>query len=183
MTAQITDLVRYTELDWSLAGVNGEGLFDPAAHGLKVRAASTACYRGFACAYALREGALFLDDLHVATEGEAPRLLGCAPEQAGDLGFTARYRKMGHFVPFTGGLLLGDGFVRELYVHMGFHPAWKYRRVLEVELDEGHVTKLSDCSAAMAEIRTKLGGRDVPARGAPSAEVRAWIDRAFSRSY
>lgn len=79
MTAQISDLVGYAGADWSLAGVNGGDLFDPASYGLRVRIASTACWHGFVCRYALRDNALYLDDLDIALEGEAPPLLGKVP--------------------------------------------------------------------------------------------------------
>ena len=42
-------------------------------------------------------------------------------------------------VPFSGGLLLGAGFVRETYAH-GLHPAWKYERVFELLLENGVVS-------------------------------------------
>ncbi len=32
----------------------------------------------------------------------------------------------GCLVPFTGALLLGERFITSTYVHMGFHPAWKF---------------------------------------------------------
>ena len=31
-------------------------------------------------------------------------------------------------------MLIGDGFTRELYVHMGFCTAWTYRGVLRLGL-------------------------------------------------
>jgi hypothetical protein len=31
------------------------------------------------------------------------------------------YRDLRQLIEFTGGLLLADDFIRELYVHMGFH--------------------------------------------------------------
>ena len=61
MTAQIGDEVAYAGADWTLAGVNGGELFDPASYGLRVRPASTACWRGFVCRYELRDSALYLD--------------------------------------------------------------------------------------------------------------------------
>lgn len=44
-------------------------------------------------------------------------------------------------VPLSGGLLLGEGFIQELYVHMGFHPAWKYLHVIELIFEGGQLHK------------------------------------------
>ena len=47
VTAQIPDKLRHLEEDWVLAGVRGEGLFDPLRHGLSPRPLGTGCWRGF----------------------------------------------------------------------------------------------------------------------------------------
>lgn len=184
MTAQINDLVTHAGADWSLAGENGGDLFDPSIHGLRVRMASTACWRGFVCRYELRDGALYLDRLSVALEGDAPALLGKAPQKPRiPFGFTATYEDIGRRVPFTGGLLLARDLLRELYVHMGFHPAWKYAHVLEVELEAGSVSRVTDCSKPMADIRRRFAGTDRPGFGSSHEEIEAWVERAFSRKY
>lgn len=184
MTAQMNDLVAYAGADWSLAGVNGGELFDPASHGLDVRPASTACWRGFVCRYELRDNALYLGGLDIALQGEAPPLLDKLPHgPRRSLGFTAAYEDVGLHIPFTGGLLLARDFLRELYVHMGFHPAWKYAHVLEVELEEGRISRVTDCSKAMADIRGRIAGTDRPGLGSSNEEIQAWIERAFSRKY
>ena len=183
MTAQINDVVRHAGDDWGLAGANGKPLFEPKAFGLEVRAASSACWRGFICRYELRDDQLFLDEVAIALDGTPPVLLGREPETPRrESGFTARYRNIGAQVPFTGGLLLARGFIRQHYVHMGFHPAWKYAEVIEAELDTGHVVRFLDCSSAMAEIRQRLAGKDMPA-GAARQEVLLWIARTFARRY
>lgn len=184
MTAQISDLVLHADSEWCLAGVNGEGLFDPHPLGLRVRPASTACWRGYVCTYVIRDDALLLDALDVALEGEPPLLFGRVhPAPQDSWGFTACYKAVLEPIPFTGGLLLARGFLRELYVHMGFHPAWKYEHVLEIDFDGGQVTQVSDCSEAMAQVRARLAGTDQPTTGASKDEIADWIERAFSRKY
>jgi hypothetical protein len=185
VTAQISDAVLYAESEWTLAGVNGAPLFDPAAHGMSVGPASSACWRGFVCRYALSDQGFSLEELDVALlgGGDAPALFGYVPGPSLDFAFTATYRDLRAPIPFTGGLLLARGFISELYVHMGFHPAWKYQHVVEVELEEGRLRRAVDCGEAMAEIRRKLAGRDAPRKQATSGEVQAWLERTFSRRY
>jgi hypothetical protein len=68
-------------------------------------------------------------------------------------GQTAAYRPIRVRQPFTGGLLLGAGFIDALYVHMGHHPAWKYTTVLELTFDDGRLTVVHDRSHLMAQRR------------------------------
>jgi len=49
---------------------------------------------------------------------------------------------------FSGSLVLGHGFIKELYDHMGFHPRWKYTTVLEMEFEEGRLIAVADESEA-----------------------------------
>src|SRR4051812_48640333 len=136
MTAQINDVVKYAGEDWKLAGANGGRLFDPKAFGLQPREASSACWRGFICHYELRDDQLFLEEVQMALSSTPPPLLGREPEiSIQKIGFNAAYRDLGAHVAFSGGLLLARDFIREHYVHMGFHPAWKYATVIEAELD------------------------------------------------
>src|SRR5262249_46427671 len=101
MTAQVTDAVSYRGQDYSIAGINGKGLFDPAEHGMKPVGICTACWRGFVCAYRVEGQALILDKLSVDLAGSAPDLFGIRPNQ-----FAAgvNYEDLSHKVPYTGGL-------------------------------------------------------------------------------
>ncbi len=90
-------------------------------------------------------------------------------------------------MPFTGGLLLANDFVQDLYAHMGFHPAWKFHNVREVLFEAGRLTGDIDRAAEMAEVRTKFieqaksSGERV---GRPAdVEIEAWIEKCFSREY
>lgn len=66
---------------------------------------------------------------------------------------------------------------------MGFHPAWKYAHVLEVELEAGRISRVTDCSKPMADIRSRVAGTDKPGHGSSREEIKAWVERAFSRKY
>src|SRR5690349_1426432 len=118
MTAQVADSVVYEDVDYSLCGVNGEGLFAPASLGLKPFMSSTACWRGFVCTYAVEDGALVLDDLSINLPHDAdvtgPVIFGAHPS-AVHVGQRI-YEGMNAPIEFSGGLLIGDEFIRELYV-------------------------------------------------------------------
>ena len=87
MTVQIPDRLRYAGRNFFVIGARGDGLFNPARFGLKVRMISTACYRGFHCGYAVdAEGRLLLQEVYLGLdEGDAScsnvTLFGRAPER------------------------------------------------------------------------------------------------------
>lgn len=204
MTAQISDTFLYNGEQRVLAGINGSGLFDPADHGITVQAISTACWRGYFCTYHIEDGQLRLSSVNLGLKEEAVaaggiKLFGKAPARY-DEEYTTfingqTERKIGKSwdfridglqasVHFTGGLLLGKDFIREMYVHMGFHPAYKFREVHEVILDQGKVTAVFDRSAQMAQLREHLLVKAGPPKDSPTkAELQAWIERAFSLKY
>ncbi len=85
-------------------------------------------------------------------------------------------------VPFSGGLLLGQGFIRTTYVHMGFHPAWKFEKVAELLLEHGEVTSTLDRSAELAALRGRIGSGEEPDPDGPRGGVK-WVERTFSLDY
>lgn len=191
MTAQINDRFAFRGKPYALAGMKGTGLFDPHALGVHPRSLSTACWRGFHCLYEVTDAAIELRELAIgldagdaakAERGELPGLEGAVPEKDKWSGHV--YKGVAVRVPFTGGILLADGFVQELYVHMGFHPAWKYREVHELLFEDGRLLHAQDRSAAMAALREKLSREAKGPRGdAPREALQRWIESTFSLDY
>jgi hypothetical protein len=209
MTAQISDVVVYRGKPHTIAGVNGSGLFDPSDHSIQPIMISTACWRGYHCTYEVAEGSLLLTKLNIglgeadratAGRGEGPKLFGQVPRRYTVHGHSTNLRTgevktawessdfvcdgLRELVPFSGGLLLGDGFIRELYVHMGFHPAWKFREVHELIFEKGKVVKEADRTAEMAEFREMVAGRPLGPTDPEDREgIERWIRRCFSLQY
>ena len=198
MTAQINDTCFHRQISFVVSGISGAGLFDPEAHGIKPVALSSACWRGYVAHYSVIEGELFLTrfnlglsdaDTALALEGKGPELFGVRPRRErvrhSSCGFL--YDDFQWPIPFTGGLLLADRFIQELYVHMGFHPAWKFRQVREVIFNQGRVMEDHDRSQDMKSLRDELAAREKAAeQGAPKPsrkDMMAWIERCFSRKY
>jgi hypothetical protein len=96
-------------------------------------------------------------------------------EQSGEFIFEDLNRP----IPFTGGLLLGDGFLWDLYVHMGFHPGWKFETVVELEFAGGHLTGVTDHSEAAKEFRGKLSSEDLK----PESRGIGWVEGTFDQRY
>ncbi len=191
MTAQFSDTVTYGGEDFSLAGISGEGLFNPWQHELRPVGACSACWNGYLCFYSVDGGVLSLrklliwladaDGKMLVSVDECPSLFGVLPKKLKkEDTFDWCYEPKEALVPFSGGLLLARGFISELYVHMGFHPAWKYREVHELIFEQGRLVSAADKSEEMARIRE--GARDPLGPGRNEDPV-GWIRKCFSREY
>lgn len=164
MTAQVGEIVRVDERNYYLAGVDGAGLFNPRHEGLEPRMVSTACYRGYVCLYQVANNQLLLQELTVHLDyplmlkakykGE-PELFGKPPiyrEDEEEL----FYGDLAKHISFSGNLLLGKRFISALYVHAGFHPAYKFESVLHLNFKDGQLISAADISQEMETFRQSL---------------------------
>jgi hypothetical protein len=148
VTGQIPDFVELGVARYELAGVEGGPLFDPGAHGVEPDLISSACWRGCVCWYRIKADRMLLRKVGLGEPSAGGRELlagievrGAAPTRMGtEVGEGWGVDGLAVPIAFTGGLLLGRGFVRETYVHMGFPAAWQYERVVELLLEGGVVT-------------------------------------------
>lgn len=188
MTAQFDDLFRYQNKEFAVAGISESELFQPADFGLHPIPASTACWRGYVAVFTVFEGRLVLDTLSVnLKEGQAPTINGAMPEIPTDgfKLFNNVYRNLNYRLHYTGGLLLGHNFIRQLYVHMGFHPAWKYKTVVELFFENGRLIAEFDRSERAVEIRREAqeASKDKPDRMPTKKEISDFVERSFDRTY
>ncbi len=199
MTAQYSDCLQLAGEYYALVGITSDDcrpvLFDPRAHGMDPKSPSTACWRGYIAEYGLRDDRLVLENLeiHLARFSReyptGPELNGVAPSRlprsGGAAQFNNYYYDVGLPLLFTGGLLLARGFIEDLYEHMGFHPAWKYRTVFELAFRDGLLIAKHDRSTAMEEQRKAHiaeGGKDSNIYRSPEAMLQ-WIEKCFDRRY
>lgn len=187
MTAQISDQFFFLGQQMSLAGIRGDGLFEPADYGFEPQAISSACWRGYWCVYAVEDSQLKLKKLTIGLNKQAgvPELAGTKPSTGNkELPGRTVYEPEDFSVPFSGGLLLGSDFIQSMYVHMGFHPAYKYEMVYELIFDKGQLTETHNRSKKMAEFREMLANRELkPGLDANTDEVKDWIEKCFSLNY
>lgn len=186
MAAQVSDILIDEGKPYELCGVQGEGLFDPAIFDIELEAPDTSCFRGFMCVYEICDDHLELAQLELWSDptfwnlnrakltdlfGTSATINGEHPKvNATDLGFP---------ICFTGGLLVGDDFIHELYKPMGFRPPYAYRDVHELTFENGHLLARTDCSMAMLEVRLRQGLRssEIP------KDLLAWIDGSLRFHY
>ena len=188
MTAQIQDTVHYDGTAFALTAVDGVGLFDPTAHGLTPAVLSTACWRGFICTYRVDKGTLLLTDLEIGLREnqhpqQTPDLFGQPAVRARAKPFhegALQYRPAAPII-FTGRLLLGAKGATDIYLNMGFRPAWFYQDVRELVFADGLLLSTTNRSAAAAETRAVLGPDGAKPQNGES--ISDWVDRTFSLTF
>ena len=182
MTAQINDSVFHRKITFEIAASKGSGLFNPDDFGLKTQAVSSACWRGYVAEYEICDAVLCIRRLRIslAPAHPVPELYGKRPiRKMGEL----TYNELAQKICFNGGLLLATGFVRELYVHMGFHPAWKYEHVRELIFKDGDLVYEEDKSEEVAAIRRRRASDPLGPGSEKPADVMEWIDDCFTQHY
>jgi len=172
VTGQVADQVQWRNKSHDVTAVDGSGLFEAVG----VRALSTACYRGYIASYEIHGHRLVLVALDVDPEYEGAYLGGSWAMSEDGL---REFRGLDVSVPFSGRLLIGAGYVDIGRLHMGFRPAFGYRRVWELVFNAGRLVAAHDRSAALADVR-RAGIRPGPADGEPTGD---WIERTFSLSF
>lgn len=193
MTAQLSDTLEYRKHAFQLAGVKGTELFEPAAHGLSPRPMSTACYRGFLCAYRVADKRLLLEELRIGLEpaeeeavraGRGRLLFGKRPRYSSETHERVVYERLRGPVPFSGGLLVTRGFARGQQVHLSLHPAWNAKEVHELLFEEGRLVEAIDCSEAMDRVRERLRAKPLPTGSKTlEAEAAQWMKPCFRLDY
>ena len=166
-------------------------MFEPSAHLIKPGPFSTACWRGYICRYRTDQDSLPLQRLVIgagSTLAGKPlhpgsTLLGAALAESRTLGAATLAADMLDMATvFTGRLLLGRGFIAAGFPNMGFQPAWRFKKVLELRVDGGIVTRTRDRSAELAAIRREIDAGRIPDPDGPRGGT-GWVERTFSLDY
>lgn len=188
MTGQIANQFKYEGEIYELIGIDGESLYSAEDFGITTQTTSTACWRGYQTFYDCVDGKLILDSLHVRTEDKIT-INGVVPNENEELAeeswafFNTIYENLSLKTKFTGSILLGTDFIREMYVHMGFQSPESFKTVIEIEVNDGEITKITDMSTRMEERRKR--GLEKPSHP-PTHEdkdVGDWVKDRFSQDY
>ena len=140
------------------------------------------------------------EDRSAADRGTGPKLFGQIPRRYMEHGYsidvnTREVETSGQApdfvvdelrepIPFTGGLLLGNDLIDEMYIHRGFQPAYTYRKVYELVFDCGKLTEEHDRSTQMAEYRQMESDHSLrPDDYESPTELEAWFKHCFSLEY
>ncbi len=185
MTAQISDFIQWEQEDWSICALANEWPFDSKKEfGIEPQMLSTACWRGYHCKYELRENRLFLSELNIGIKGKIPELCGITGKKDKYRGVI--YEGLSHQIEYSGGIIVGIDFMRDFYVHMGFHRPHCYERVFELFIDKGRLQGAEDCTSKMEKIRAFITGdkgKNLDHEKPSQEEISNFVEEAFSLDY
>lgn len=186
---------------FSVAAICGGTLFDPGSIGIKPEPTNTACWRGFHCVYSVEEDRLWLSRLTIGIKQSDVKLgrveiFGKIPEPSSGLGRIRHDDAIGSHpidydvkdirepIGFSGGILAGTDFIKELYTHMGFHPAYKFNHVVELIFEDGKLLHQQDRSDKARSIRERLYEKQTENRqDDPTDKIEQFIKESFSLDY
>ncbi|MHA1218806.1 MAG: hypothetical protein ACTSO5_09005 [Candidatus Heimdallarchaeaceae archaeon] len=179
MTGQIPDSFLYEGEVYSLIGIEEEEPFSPLDYDIIPEMASTACWRGFVLYYKLDNNYLILQDMQLNTE-EAKEIHGVKPKITKDM-FKFHYQDLNLQLDYSGKLLIARDFIDEMYVHMGFQRPIAFRKVVELDLNNGELLSVNDLSDQMENRRNKAPAEGARPKTMKDKDVKNWIKDTFSR--
>lgn len=153
MTAQISDTALYCGDDYSIIGLIAPEPVTPLDFGMTPTKLSTGCYRGYYCTYVIEDSQLYLAKMTLRERNGRYLAIGGVDPIQNELRNCANYEGLRVFVSYTGALRLARGFIRSLYIHMGYQKASAFETVLDFDFKDGRVTGLRDRSAEAAQKR------------------------------
>ncbi|MBL0058551.1 MAG: hypothetical protein IPP35_05495 [Elusimicrobia bacterium] len=159
MSAQLPDRFFFEGREYDVARCTPHRPLSALGWGLEPYAPHTGCQRGTLAGYRLVGDDLQITELRYWTRQRLPPVLaGQSPIQEEDPGGRPGllYTDLNTFVPWSGELLLGRGFQWELLRPRGFQAPWKYREVMHLVFDEGHLRAFGNVSKKMAQLRTAV---------------------------
>lgn len=155
MSGQFADLYRCNGIDYELIQREPRNCIDPAKFDLKPdRDCCSACWSGYWCDFTIIDGRLLLQDLHVQTVDDYyPTIAGVAVQGPDKPWNLPVYRDLYIPIQWTGKVLVGDGFMNEYYVHLGYQRIWAYQVIKELIFTDGDLVEMNDLSELGEQLR------------------------------
>lgn len=201
MTAQIGDVYKYREKEYTIVDMTNPLNFHPKDYGLTPNNCCTACWKGFWCDYNLDGDVLTLENLYMYNDEENyPPINGVEvspPTFIEAKGYSGKSNKlqtfkmpafMGHRlypnvnleIPYTGHILVGNDFISEYYIHMGYQQGWGYRHLLEFVFEEGLLVDCIDHSHIARHMRHAMKQMGINSRFPPSSDIAKCLEPFLS---
>jgi len=167
-TGQRSDEFYFQNRSYSLIGLKGK-LITPMQFGMETVPSNTSNWRGYFSVYTIVDGQLLLSKITINAKNEKYLPInGIEPDLEATKSCFLRgneeicssdggvYIDVDFPVPLNGKIRLGSGFIRGLYVHMGFQKPSAFKEVVDLEFKSGKLIKIIDRSKDAALIRGRF---------------------------
>ena len=204
MTAQIGDIYRYNNMEYSIVAMSSPMIFDPRDYGLTPVWATTACWNGYWCEYSIEENSsLLLKNLFIHNQDDQyPPINGVSvspPEYVNRVVFSLErgwetittynydgprvYREVNLPIPYSGRILVGNDFIPDYYIHMGYQRSWAYKTLLEFVFEEGLLIERNDYSETAKKQREMIEVAERDPAHPDHGNLSEFIADSFSLDY
>lgn len=164
MTAQRGDIYKHQKREYSIVRMSPGTKFNPTKYGITPGSICTDCWDGYWCAYGLVNDKFCLKELYINSQnGHYPPIEGTLPDRRCRLLGRAYIEYDGYHryslnmeIPYTGKILVGEGFLSKYYIHMGYQRPWAWEKLTEFLFLDGRLIEVNDQSAIAAKIRGKV---------------------------
>lgn len=204
MTVQIGDIYRYQNKKFTIVAMSSLNIFNPRSFGLEPHTGATVCWRGYWCEYDIVDDELRLKDLYLFNaDGNYPPINGTEVSNQefeeyesyrgnkkkcekvkipANFGHRV-YRDINMLIPYSGRILLGNEFMDEYYIHMGFQRGWAYRKLIELVFEEGILMECNDISYIAEEKREAIKQGNIDLRLLGNENISKFVEDSFSLDY
>lgn len=201
MTAQIGDIYKHNNAEYTFVAASAPLSFAPKDYGLEPHMSSTGCYRGYWCEYEITDNGLSLEKLYLFNkDGNYPAFNGKSiePAEYKEYQYIKNGKKLkdyfpkyfGHrlysnvhlLIPYTGKLLLGKDFLQQYYIHMGYQRPFAYETLMEFVFEKGILLDTLDHSETARELRKAINPED-PFWKFGISSITQFVEDSFSLDY
>lgn len=188
MTAQIGDKFNFKGSEYTMVSITTPIKFNPEIYGITPQSIMTACWKGFWCVYDISDEEIVLRDLYVSSKDDFyPEIKSVTPLSE-DKNSKKRFKYMGHHlykdlnipIEYTGKILVGNDFIHEYYIHMGFQRTWAYKALKELIFEEGILLDVIDHSDMAAKLRKEIEVNPKEFNERLRENIPQFVDESFS---
>ncbi len=181
MTAQIGDRFNFDGKEYTMIAMNEPIGFNPRQYGLTPRHTCTACWRGYFCVYNIMQDGIYLNELYINSD-EYPAIEGVMPmvdSEGNEFKYMGhrQYKGLNIKLPYTGKILVGDGFMVGYYIHQGYQRPWAYENLRELIFENGELVKSNDLNEVAAKMREMVNDFEFdPSSFTVDGEAPWWLN-------
>ena len=155
MTAQIHNVFMYDDQKYSIIAQQNELDFKPETYGISPDTGCSMCWRGYYCKFGIIDNQLVIMDWNLMVNDTTnPPIV---EKTRAHISYGKwQYLAMNFPMNYSGGIVIGAGFVDKYYIHMGYQQVYAYEKVVELIFERGQLMEVIDHSDKVAQIRLSI---------------------------